>query len=97
MAAGSIAQEEQQRQAQAQHGSSGLAEEGDDDGDAWPEGVEGAGISSAAADEEELAAAVRLLAEMAVLGLGDADRLFPASLDEHYSSMSDELAFRVAL
>ncbi len=96
LAAGSIMQEEQRRQqAQSQDGSGLAAGGGDGGSDGWCEGEEGAGVGSA--DEEELAAAVRQLAEMAVLGLGDADRLFPASLDEHYSSMSDELAFRVAL
>jgi hypothetical protein len=47
--------------------------------------------------EDEMGAAVRQIAEMALLGLGDADRIFPESLDEHYISVSEEMQFRVAL
>lgn len=37
------------------------------------------------------------IAEMALLGAGCADVMYPASLDEMYEQAADELVFRVAL
>jgi len=50
-----------------------------------------------APDAAEVAAAAGLAAELALLGAGDADRLFPASLDDAYAAGADEAEWRVML
>lgn len=48
-------------------------------------------------DGDDVDAAVRQIAEMALLGAGCADVMYPASLDEMYEQAAEELVFRVAL
>lgn len=48
-------------------------------------------------DAGELAAAAAQIAELAYLGLGDADRTYYETLDEYYDAMQDEMQFRVVL
>lgn len=50
-----------------------------------------------APNEEELAEATSLMAELALLGGGDADRIFPASLDDAYAAGADEAEWRVMM
>eukprot|EP00877_Chromochloris_zofingiensis_P007319 jgi/Chrzof1/2840/Cz12g00220.t1 len=56
---------------------------------------------TSAADPEdadaELAAAMQRIAEWSQLGVGDADVMYPETLDEFYEAFSDELQWRVAL
>lgn len=59
----------------------------------WGESA-GAGGSE---EPDDLAAVVGQIAEMALLGAGDADMVYPETLDEYYASMFDEMTFRVAL
>ncbi len=47
--------------------------------------------------DEDVEAAVQQIAEMALLGAGCADMMFPDSLEEFYELAADELVFRVAL
>lgn len=56
----------------------------------------GAGDAAQSGTDGDMAAAVQQIAEMALLGAGCADVMFPASLDEMYEQ-ADELVFRVAL
>lgn len=51
----------------------------------------------AEADDWELQRAINQLAELALLGGGHADQLFPDSLDEMYAAALDEAPFRVVL
>jgi hypothetical protein len=51
----------------------------------------------AEADDLELQRAINQLAELALLGGGHADQLFPDSLDEMYAAALDEAPFRVVL
>ena len=48
-------------------------------------------------EDEELQRAIGQLAELALLGAGRADELFPDSLDEMYAAAADEAPFRVML
>lgn len=48
-------------------------------------------------DDDDITIAVEQIAEMALLGAGCADVLYPTSLDELYAQTADELVFRVAL
>jgi hypothetical protein len=56
----------------------------------------GAGAAAHGGTDGDVGAAVQQIAEMALLGAGCADVMFPASLDEMYEQ-ADELVFRVAL
>ena len=48
--------------------------------------------------EEEIAKAVEAIAELALLGAGDIDKIFPESLDEVYAAYgADEMEWRVVL
>ncbi|EFN55641.1 hypothetical protein CHLNCDRAFT_133825 [Chlorella variabilis] len=62
-----------------------------------PQGEEGEQGAPAEADDAELQRAIGQLAELALLGAGHADALFPASLDEMYAAAMDEAPFRVVL
>lgn len=56
------------------------------------------GRRAAEDDPAELAAVVERIAEMALLGAGDAAAMYPDTLNEHYAHvMSEETEFRVAL
>ena len=60
-------------------------------------GDEGAAPAAAEGDAE-LQRAIGQLAEMALLGAGDADRIFPDTLDEAFAALGEEdLAWRVML
>ena len=51
-----------------------------------------------AGEEGEIAKAVEAIAELALLGAGDIDKLFPESLDEAYAAYgADEMEWRVVL
>ena len=53
---------------------------------------------NAGEDEGEIAKAVEAIAELALLGAGDIDKLFPESLDEAYAAYgADEMEWRVVL
>ncbi|KAK9799412.1 hypothetical protein WJX73_005424 [Symbiochloris irregularis] len=53
---------------------------------------------SLAREEAEMALAIERIADLALLGVGDADHMFPDTLDEAHSSLGfEELAWRVAL
>ena len=53
---------------------------------------------NAGEDEGEIARAVEAIAELALLGAGDIDKLFPESLDEAYAAYgADEMEWRVVL
>lgn len=60
---------------------------------------EGAGGGGGVEEEEdaELAAAIGQLAELALLGAGQASQLYPETLDELYASVADEAPFRIVL
>jgi putative helicase MOV10L1 len=59
---------------------------------------EGGGGTGGGGDEAaELEAAIAQLAELALLGAGDADRLWPDSLDEMHAAYSAETQWRVML
>ena len=47
--------------------------------------------------EAEMQRAIDQLAELVLLGAGDADRLFPDSLEEMYEAYADETQWRVML
>ena len=53
------------------------------------------GTSGEEAERAELAATLGALAELALLGAGDADRLFPNSMEEAHAA--DEMEWRVVL
>ena len=55
------------------------------------------GASSDEHDDAELQRAIGQLAELALLGAGRADEMFPATLDEMYAATLDEAPFRVML
>lgn len=73
------------RQAASEHTLSGT-----------PGGFAGAEDAAHGGTNGDMSAAVQQIAEMALLGAGCADVMFPASLDEMYEQ-ADELVFRVAL
>ncbi len=50
-----------------------------------------------APDADELAAAAGMMAELALLGGGDADRVYPGSLEEAYAAGADEAEWRVMI
>lgn len=53
---------------------------------------------NAGEDEGEIVKAVEAIAELALLGAGDIDKLFPESLDEAYAAYgADEMEWRVVL
>ena len=53
---------------------------------------------NAGEDKGEIAKAVEAIAELALLGAGDIDKLFPESLDEAYAAYgADEMEWRVVL
>ncbi|KAK9825126.1 hypothetical protein WJX81_000626 [Elliptochloris bilobata] len=58
--------------------------------------AEGTGCASAP-DAEEVGAAAGMAAELALLGGGDADRLYPGSLEEAYAAGADEAEWRVMI
>ncbi|KAF8055841.1 MOV10L1 [Scenedesmus sp. PABB004] len=54
-------------------------------------------LGDGADDEAGLAAAVAAIADAAALGLGDAGRVYPATLDEYFAAAEEEQPWRVAL
>jgi len=48
-------------------------------------------------EDAELQRAIGQLAELALLGAGRADEMFPSTLDELYAAALDEAPFRVVL
>ena len=56
------------------------------------------GCESAGEDDGQIAKAVEAIAELALLGAGDIDKLFPESLDEAYAAYgADEMEWRIVL
>lgn len=75
-----------------------LMRDGGDGGDDGTLFGAGAGdVNGGGETEEDVNAAVQQIAEMALLGAGCADVMYPSSLDEFYEQAADELVFRVAL
>ena len=53
---------------------------------------------SAGEEDGQLAKAVEAIAELALLGAGDIDKIFPESLDDAYAAYgADEMEWRVVL
>jgi hypothetical protein len=61
----------------------------------WGDGE--AGLGEEGLGDGELASVVAQIAELAQLGLGDADRMYPQTMDEYYQAVADEQAWRVVL
>jgi hypothetical protein len=51
----------------------------------------------AGGDNEELKAAIEQIAELALLGAGDSDLMFPETIEDYEIAMQEELPSRIAL
>ena len=62
----------------------------------WGDG-EGGPSAGGGLGDTELASVVAQIAELAQLGLGDADRMYPQTMAEYFEAVADEQAWRVVL